>query len=86
MFDLVTETEVFSAQRALANEMAPQIEECITRAEGGLEELKQRERALQGKVSALRRKVGMDGVPRRGISGRALRPPRILPSLCKRSG
>lgn len=66
MFDLVTETEVFSAQRALANEMAPQIEEYIARAEGGLEELKQRERALQGKVSTLRRRVGMDGVLRGG--------------------
>ena len=51
MFDLVTEPEVFAAQRAVANEMAPQIEEYIARAENGLEELKQRERALHAKVS-----------------------------------
>ena len=51
MFDLVTEPEVFAAQRAVANEMAPQIEEYIARAEDGLEELKQRERALHAKVS-----------------------------------
>jgi hypothetical protein len=51
MFDLVTEPEVFAAQRAVANEMAPQIEEFIARAEDGLEELKQRERALHAKVS-----------------------------------
>ncbi|GAA5982088.1 hypothetical protein JCM10908_004733 [Rhodotorula pacifica] len=50
MFDLVPEPEVFSAQRAVANEMAPQIEEYIARAEDGLEELKQRERALQAKL------------------------------------
>lgn len=51
MFDLVTEPEVFAAQRAVANEMVPQIEEYIARAEDGLEELKQRERALHAKVS-----------------------------------
>lgn len=50
MFDLVTEPDVFSAQRALANEMSPQIEELIGRAEDGLEGLKQRERALRAKV------------------------------------
>ncbi|GAA5826343.1 hypothetical protein JCM3770_000130 [Rhodotorula araucariae] len=50
MFDLVTEPDVFSAQRALANEMSPQIEELIGRAEDGLEGLKQRERALRTKV------------------------------------
>ncbi|TKA50059.1 hypothetical protein B0A53_06512 [Rhodotorula sp. CCFEE 5036] len=50
MFDLVTEPEVFAAQRAVANEMAPQIEEFIARAEDGLEELKQRERALHAKL------------------------------------
>ncbi|GAA5885652.1 hypothetical protein JCM3774_002554 [Rhodotorula dairenensis] len=50
MFDLVTEPEVFAAQRAVANEMVPQIEEYIARAEDGLEELKQRERALHAKL------------------------------------
>ncbi|GAA5920401.1 hypothetical protein JCM5296_005710, partial [Sporobolomyces johnsonii] len=50
MFDLVTEPEVFSAQRALANEMGPQISELIRRAEGGLEGLKARERGLRAKV------------------------------------
>ncbi|BGP24328.1 hypothetical protein JCM10295v2_003238 [Rhodotorula toruloides] len=50
MFDLVTEPEVFSAQRALANEMAPQVDELIRRAEDGLEGLKQKERTLRAKV------------------------------------
>ncbi|BGP15803.1 hypothetical protein JCM10213v2_003792 [Rhodosporidiobolus nylandii] len=50
MFDLVTEPEVFDAQRALANEMRPQIEELIQRAEGGLEGLKERERGLRAKL------------------------------------
>lgn len=50
MFDLVTEPEVFGAQRALQNEMRPQIEELISRAEGGLEGLKERERTLRAKV------------------------------------
>lgn len=50
MFDLVTEPDVFAAQRALANEMSPQIEELISRAEDGLEGLKQRERALRARV------------------------------------
>ncbi|GAA5924667.1 hypothetical protein JCM1841_006380 [Sporobolomyces salmonicolor] len=50
MFDLVTEPEVFSAQRALANEMGPQITELIRRAEDGLEGLKARERGLRAKV------------------------------------
>ncbi|GAA5968729.1 hypothetical protein JCM11641_000712 [Rhodosporidiobolus odoratus] len=50
MFDLVTEPEVFSAQKALANEMRPQIEELITRAETGLEGLKEREKGLKVKV------------------------------------
>lgn len=50
MFDLVTEIEVFAAQRALANEMAPQIDELIRRAEDGLEGLKQKERTLRAKV------------------------------------
>jgi hypothetical protein len=50
MFDLVTEPEVFGAQRALQNEMRPQIEELISRAEGGLEGLKEREKTLRAKV------------------------------------
>ncbi|GAA5945747.1 hypothetical protein JCM3775_005836 [Rhodotorula graminis] len=49
-FDLVTEPEVWSAQRALANEMSPQIEELIGRAERGLEALKARERELRAKL------------------------------------
>lgn len=51
MFDVVTEKDIFESQRALANEMAPEIEGYIARAEDGLEELKQRERALQSKVN-----------------------------------
>ncbi|GAA6027649.1 hypothetical protein JCM8097_007964 [Rhodosporidiobolus ruineniae] len=50
MFDLVTEPDVVSAQRALANEMRPQIEELVRRAEGGLEGLKERERGLKAKL------------------------------------
>ncbi|GAA5885639.1 hypothetical protein JCM6882_007508 [Rhodosporidiobolus microsporus] len=50
MFDLITEPDVLSAQRALANEMRPQIEELISRAEGGLEGLKERERGLKAKL------------------------------------
>ncbi|GAA5830755.1 hypothetical protein JCM11251_001063 [Rhodosporidiobolus azoricus] len=50
MFDLVAEPEILSAQRALANEMRPQIEELISRAEDGLEGLKQRERGLKAKL------------------------------------
>ncbi|POY71903.1 hypothetical protein BMF94_5264 [Rhodotorula taiwanensis] len=50
MFDVVTEKDIFESQRALANEMAPEIEGYIARAEDGLEELKQRERALQSKL------------------------------------
>lgn len=53
MFDLVTEPEVFAAQRALANEMAPQIDELIRRAEDGLEGLKQKERTLRAKVGTI---------------------------------
>ncbi|GAA5849539.1 hypothetical protein JCM8547_000489 [Rhodosporidiobolus lusitaniae] len=49
-FDIVTEPEVIAAQRALANEMRPQIEELISRAEGGLEALKERERTLKAKL------------------------------------
>ncbi|GAA6007671.1 hypothetical protein JCM10207_004835 [Rhodosporidiobolus poonsookiae] len=50
MFDLVLEPDVASAQRALGDEMRPQIEELISRAEGGLERLKERERELRGKL------------------------------------
>lgn len=39
-----------AAQRDLASEIEPQIKELIERAEGGLEGLKKRERALQAKV------------------------------------
>ncbi|GAA5912235.1 hypothetical protein JCM8208_001309 [Rhodotorula glutinis] len=49
-YDLITEPEVWSAQRALANEMSPQIEELIGRAESGLEGLKARERELRAKL------------------------------------
>ncbi|KAK4056825.1 hypothetical protein OIO90_002075 [Microbotryomycetes sp. JL221] len=49
-FDLVTESEVQAAQRALAAEMGPQITELIQRAEQGLETVKKREKALRQKV------------------------------------
>lgn len=56
-YDLVTEPDVWSAQRALANEMSPQIGDLIGRAEVGLEGLKARERELRAKV---RRWVSLD--------------------------
>ncbi|GAA5848557.1 hypothetical protein JCM9279_006603 [Rhodotorula babjevae] len=49
-YDLITEPDVWSAQRALANEMSPRIEELIGRAESGLEALKARERELRAKL------------------------------------
>jgi DASH complex subunit SPC19 len=52
-FDTVTESEVQSAQRALASEMSPQITELIDRAEAGLEAMKKREKLLRAKVPRL---------------------------------
>lgn len=49
-FDIVTESEVVAAQRALASEMSPQITELIDRAENGLETMKKREKTLREKV------------------------------------
>ena len=52
-FELITETELQSAQRAMSNEMEPQIKELIARAEDGIEVLKKREKSLKAKASSI---------------------------------
>jgi len=53
VYDLIPSSEILAAQKALENEMSPQIQELISRAESGLEQLKKRERELHARVRLL---------------------------------
>ncbi|GAA5963698.1 hypothetical protein JCM3765_003549 [Sporobolomyces pararoseus] len=60
VYDLIPSNEIKSAQKALENEMSPQIQELIVRAETGLETLKKRERELQTRVEKRKQYLNPD--------------------------
>lgn len=52
-YELVTGSEIRAAQYSIASEIEPQIKELIALAEGGLDTLRAKEKALAAKVSTI---------------------------------
>ncbi|GAA5940031.1 DASH complex subunit SPC19 [Sporobolomyces koalae] len=84
VYDLIPGTEIDTAQELLRLEMSPQIDQLVSRAEVGLEVLKERERALRSRVEKRKLLINPDLPVRSGAEEEVELLERRLEDLRKR--